>query len=99
MFSIIFKLIFLVSLTVCKPRYHELSRAEPRLFLGGGEKEDDSYNDFYDPYFDYGYYGGEHHGGGHHFMDRNIRENEGFGSDLINFSLADFLEDLLSNLR
>lgn len=71
-------------------------KAQSRLFLGGGEKEDDSFYDYgFDPYFDYGYdFGGHHGSGGHHFMDRNIREQNG----IMNFSIRDFLVGLL-NLR
>ena len=77
-------------------------RADARLFLGGGDKNEYDYFDSeYDPYFDDGF--GPPGPGGPHFMNRDSDEgyhqDDHFAAQLSRFSLTDFFENLLNLSR
>ena len=78
------------------------NRADARLFLGGGDKNEYDYFDAeYDPYFDDGF--GHPGPGGPHFMNRDSDEgyhqDDNFAAQLSRFSLSDFFESLLNLSR
>jgi len=70
------------------------SRAEPRLFFGGGDEKDDGFGyGYYDYQFEPNFHSGPP---GHHFMDRDTIDYEEYPETDLGSQLASFLSGLLN---
>lgn len=94
-----YSLIYTSPLKHSWPEKTSESKAEPRLFFGGGDEKEDTFGY---GYYDYGYdpsFGPSGPPGpGHHFMDRDILDyddDEEYQSDLAS-QFASFLSGLLN---